>query len=295
MIISKIRKSNGFWLGLGVVVVVLGAAPSTPSRGQEHGDVVCAPSQAVAPENEFVIIAAEPPYPVEEPWQYDEFILERHGVDTSRESLEQLALREQTPAGSGLKDSLLRDLAVRVLGGREGRSAIPVLKMVLVADPLAWVQRSAAVELARLGDEVGRRHLEEAFEKAEDLEDAVFLAGLLARVEDARGYPALLEAAMGNDLRARLAATDALIHFVGVEIEEGQGTRRPSELLAQLAGDADERVRSRALAAFPKAVENGAPVDVLKEVAEFVAEHDSDEGVRTTAVRVLRLLDYQAD
>jgi HEAT repeat protein len=111
------------------------------------------------------------------------------------------------------EDVLCRVRAVRVLGLRGERNAVPGLETLLVNDPEPLVRHQAAFELVRLGQskylEEARRILQETTAPG----DKALLAGQLADVGDASGLPAVEEACRDADPQVRQMCTSAFWFF----------------------------------------------------------------------------------
>jgi HEAT repeat protein len=145
-----------------------------------------------------------------------------------------------TPRGAlESEDPLCRFRAVRILGLKGEREAIPKLKTLQQSDPAPFVRSQAAVELVRLGE---RQYLDAARQMLEETSDPlsrVALAGQLAGVGDPSGFRYVEDACRDSQTELRRMCVAVLTFF---RQPEGM-TGKVADLYLAMADDPVEDVR----------------------------------------------------
>ncbi|MGH9250347.1 MAG: HEAT repeat domain-containing protein, partial [Acidimicrobiales bacterium] len=179
-------------------------------------------------------------------------------------------------------DPTVRWAAIETLGQRKERQALPLLLDVLEHEPDRLIRETAALALARLGEEQGFAALRRFMASPEDRAQQLFLATRLAELGDPSGYRHVATAARAEAKALRAAAAEALVPFLSAAIGETDAPA-PAELLLGLSSDESVEVRSAFLTYLPAAVRNGLPVDEAHRAAQQVAQSDPDPELREQA------------
>jgi HEAT repeat protein len=158
-----------------------------------------------------------------------------------------------TPPVATLRDALrstegiCRFQAVRALGWQGDKKAIPDLKTVHEGDPDPGVRSQAAIELVRMGE---REYLEDAhraMEQGPALSDRVSLAGQLAQVGDASGYPYVAEACRSSVPLDRKTCVSVLRYFIKVAAQDERLCTALVDQMLTLVEDSEAGVRQDAI------------------------------------------------
>jgi HEAT repeat protein len=214
------------------------------------------------------------------PWKELERELAARGISTDTDSLLRLA---------GSTASIdLRWEAVELLGLRHEQRARETLWKLAIGDPSRLVQQTAALAVARLGDERGVELLRSSLGTEEDPQRKLFLAARLAELGDPSGYGAVVAAARSADAHLRLLSAGALVPFL--RWRGKLSGPDPEDLLLALAHDPSRDVRYELLVELPLAVNGGLAAAKAMAAAEQMERSDADSGVREKAHLLLVLL-----
>jgi HEAT repeat protein len=191
-------------------------------------------------------------------------------------------------AATAHQDPNVRWVAIEVLGLRKEGRARDVLRRILAKEQEERVVReTAALALARMGDEAGLKALREFMESPTDPKRQVFLAARLAELGDVSGYAHVARAARSEDPSLREMAVEALPPFALRPQAELGGGPLPGALLLHLAEDGSPDVRKQVLAFLPIAMGKGLTRAQVRPVLQRVAEGDPDIDVRESAKALL--------
>jgi HEAT repeat protein len=144
-------------------------------------------------------------------------------------------------------DSLCRFQAVRALGLQGDKKAIPDLKKIHEGDPDPGMRNQAAIELVRMGEREYLEDAHQAMEAGPSLSDKVSLAGQLAQVGDARGYPYVAEACRSSVVLDRQSCVSALGYFNKVAEHDEELRATVIDQMLTLAEDPEAWVRQAAI------------------------------------------------
>jgi hypothetical protein len=147
-------------------------------------------------------------------------------------------------------DFLCRFQAVRALGLQGDRKSIPDLKKIHEGDPDPGVRSQAAVELVRMGEREYLEDAHQAMEQGPALSDRVALAGQLAQVGDASGYPYVAEACRSSVVLDRQICISELGYFRKVADNAEQLRATVIDQMLTLAEDSEAKVRLSAIYAL---------------------------------------------
>ena len=186
------------------------------------------------------------------------------------------------------RDLSLRWAAIEVLGLRKEREARDVLWQ-LTQDEEPLLRETAALALARIGDERGVSALKDFMQATPTTERRLFLAARLAEFGNPSGYSVVTEATKSEDPHVRFLSVSSLVPFVHLAEKGKKLQSDPLDELMQLARDEARDVRYEVLVQLPIAAPRGAAMRRAKPLVEKMAEQDPDAEVREKAGLVLIL------
>ena len=209
------------------------------------------------------------------PWRDLESELRQQRIQTDTKSLIDVVLSN--------RDSGTRWMAIEILGLRKEAAARDALRRVLDTADDRLLNESAALALARLGDESGKAALAKLMPTAASLERQIFLAARLAEFGNPAGYQFVVQAATSKDPHLKYIAVGALVPFVPLEGRAGPAPLGPKRHLLQLLEDPDPNVRKEVLNYLPTAISKGLSGAEARPIVEKLAKDDPDPDVRERA------------
>lgn len=182
--------------------------------------------------------------------------------------------------------------AIEVLGLRGDREAIPVLRAFAADGKERFLAETAALALARLGDENGKSALVAFVESSKDPLRQLYLAARLAELGEVSGYRFVAQAAIDDSANRRFASAAALVAFVPLG-PASKGAIDAERRLLALAHDEDAGVRLEFVVQAPIAVARGADRSRIESALRELAAKDSGTKVREQAQTMLTGLEFE--
>jgi len=182
--------------------------------------------------------------------------------------------------------------AIEVLGLRGDREAIPVLRAFATDGKERFLAETAALALARLGEESGKSALVSFVESAKEPERQLYLAARLAELGDASGYRFVAQAAIDGSADRRFASAAALVAFLPLE-PASKGAIDAERRLLGLAHDEEARVRSEFVVQAPIAISRGGDRDRFETALRDLATRDAGANIREQAKLMLTGLEFE--
>lgn len=211
-------------------------------------------------------------------WAWLERELQKDGFETDTESLVSLAKTHQEET-AGLR-------AISILGQRGEQSAKGVLREILLKGADELVRESAAIALARLGDEEGLQALIQYFHEAKG-DSKASLALVLAKLGKDVGYSQTLELSYSASLRVRVAAVRALFALFDVVKDTPERCREVGDRICVMSQDAELRVRRVFLIGASSAIPANLREMCLEEAVLRMSVEEADDELRGVAERLL--------
>ncbi len=182
--------------------------------------------------------------------------------------------------------------AVEVLGLRGDREAIPLLRTLAANGKERFLAETAALALARLGEESGKNALVSFMESSEDPERQLFLAARLAELGDPSGYRFVAQSAIDRSASRRFASAAALVAFLPLEPASKGAVDAERRLLA-LAHDEEAQVRFEFVVQAPIAISRGGNRVQFEAALRELAAKDAGAGIRERAQLMLTGLEFE--
>ncbi|HYR83478.1 MAG TPA: HEAT repeat domain-containing protein [Terriglobia bacterium] len=220
----------------------------------------------------MIVYGQERPVAPEPPWADLERELRQQGLKTDAESL--VAITRSNVSEEK------RWTAIEVLGLRNEQLAKGTLLEILRTGETQLLKETAALALARLGDQAGVLGLEKFMKASTDPERQVFMAARLAELGNRSGYQYVVQAVSGGVTHLRYISVGALVAFLPLT---GDSRGSAAERLLALLDDRDAMVRKEVLVYLPLAILKGLPVTKVRPIVQKMARSDSDPAARELA------------
>ncbi len=205
------------------------------------------------------------------------------GHETTIESLLVIA--------SNHKDLSNRYLAVNLLGLKKAITSRETLAQIVSSEEDRYLRILAALALARIDDPRGIPAMVDFLETSEKESRKIFLAARLAELHIADGYTYVIDGLKSTDHRVRSSSLIALGLFIKFRDILGLG-EDPVDRLIMLSEDPSVKVRSEAVLQMSIAIRDAVPAESLLPRLKVIAETDSDPEIRKFAAGTIRGLEF---
>ena len=220
----------------------------------------------------------------EPPWQRLEEELREKGVSVEKASL--VTLAKDTNA-----DVSMRWSALEILGWRGEKSALEDIRQIAHTEQQPLLIETAALALARLGQNDGKILLKQRFEVATSKVRKLFLASRLAELGDASGYDEVVKSAQSPEEFVRYTSVGALVCFLPYEGKKAGNTLfEPLRWIRILAKDSYPKIREQVLIELPLGLKKGLSLETCRSVIEQMSNEDADAELRSQAKSLLLIV-----
>lgn len=186
------------------------------------------------------------------------------------------------------EDPTVRWVAIDLLGQQRAVEARGLLLGILQEDDDRLIRETAALALARMGEEAGFTALEGFLSRPADPKSQLFLAARLAELGRVSGYQYVVDVLLDpepNPLKP--LAVDSLSAFFALRDLPAEPGQRPEPLLLLLSEDPDVAVRSAVLTQLSVVVNRGMAAAKAQPQVEKLAHGDPDAKIREQAQLLL--------